>query len=74
MALMSQPRLTSDVRVPRLRFWRLERALTQEELAHRAGVSRATVARGEAGGSLRISSVAQLARALRVAPARLQHD
>jgi transcriptional regulator with XRE-family HTH domain len=60
------------VLVPGLRAIRLERALTQEELAQRARVGRKTVMRAEAGQEIRISSVRRLAAALRVSPARLQ--
>jgi transcriptional regulator with XRE-family HTH domain len=58
--------------VPGLRRLRNARALTQEELAQRAGVSRNTVRRGEQGAGLRQSTVRKLARALGVSPARLQ--
>ena len=60
------------VLVPRLRRVRNQRALTQEELAERAGVSRNTVMRGEQGAEVRQSSVRKLARALGVSPAALQ--
>ena len=60
------------VLVPGLRAIRLERALTQAELAERARVGRKTVMRAEAQQEIRISSVRRLAAALRVSPARLQ--
>jgi len=60
------------VLVPSLRAIRLERALSQEDLAHRARVGRKTVMRGEAGLHIRVSSVRRLAAALGVRPARLQ--
>jgi transcriptional regulator with XRE-family HTH domain len=60
------------VLVPQLRRVRDARALTQEELADRAGVSRTTVRRAEQGTEIRQSSVRKLARALGVTPARLQ--
>jgi DNA-binding XRE family transcriptional regulator len=60
------------VLVPRLRRVRDQRALTQEELAWRAGVSRTTVMRAERGEDIRQSSVRKLARALGVSPATLQ--
>jgi len=60
------------VLVPSLRRVRDARALTQEELADRAGVSRNTIRRAEQGEQIRQSSVRKMARALRVSPARLQ--
>jgi transcriptional regulator with XRE-family HTH domain len=58
--------------VPQLAALRRDRALTQEELADKAGVSLTTVRRGESGKSLRQSSVRKLARALKVSTTRLQ--
>jgi transcriptional regulator with XRE-family HTH domain len=60
------------VLVPRLRQLRDTRALTQEELAERAGVSRDTVMRGERGLHIRQTSLRKLARVLGVSPATLQ--
>jgi transcriptional regulator with XRE-family HTH domain len=60
------------VLVPRLRFFRNELALSQDDLAEKAGVGRATVARGERGLAIRPSSVRKLARALGVKPRDLQ--
>ena len=50
----------------RLRHWRQRRLLTQEELAEKAGVGVATIARIEAGQGARISTLRKLARALDV--------
>lgn len=61
-----------QVLVPSLRRVRNQRALTQEELAERARVSRNTVVRAEQGEDVRQSSVRKLARALGVTPAYLQ--
>jgi transcriptional regulator with XRE-family HTH domain len=61
-----------QVLVPQVRRLRLMRALSQEELAARAGVSRNTVVRAEQGEDIRPSSVRKLARALGVSPATLQ--
>ena len=55
----------------RLRELRLRAALSQDDLAQLAGVSRQTVARGEAGEAVRPSSVRKLAEALRVKPQAL---
>jgi transcriptional regulator with XRE-family HTH domain len=62
------------VLAPQLRRIRLEQALSQEELAHRAGVDRSTVARAETGKHIRPSSLRKLAIALRVRPLRLQQN
>jgi transcriptional regulator with XRE-family HTH domain len=47
----------------RVAVWRLERGLTQEQLAARAGIGRATLQRLEAGGSVQLTSVVKLLRA-----------
>jgi transcriptional regulator with XRE-family HTH domain len=60
------------VLVPGLRAVRHARALSQEDLAARAGVGRKTVMRGEGGKEIRLSSVRRLAAALGVTPRRLQ--
>jgi transcriptional regulator with XRE-family HTH domain len=60
------------VLVPQLRRLRLDRALSQDELAERAGVARTTVMRAELEQQIRPSSVRKLARALGVSPATLQ--
>jgi transcriptional regulator with XRE-family HTH domain len=52
------------VQIPRLREWRERRALTQVELAERAGVSERSVAGYEAGGGARPPTVRRLAEAL----------
>ena len=48
----------------RIARYRLNRNLTQEALAEQAGVSRATVARLEKGGSASLTNVIRLLRAL----------
>jgi len=58
--------------VPHLRRLRLEQAYSQVELAKRAGVSRATVMKAEAGHQIRPASVRRLAKALGVRPRILQ--
>jgi predicted transcriptional regulator len=57
-----------------LRLYRDRLALSQEDLGHKAGVGRSTVARGEAGEDLRPSSVRRLARALGIKPHQLQES
>lgn len=55
------------VRLTRLRFWRDRRALTQQELAAKASITRAALARIEAGNAEpRPSTTRALARALGV--------
>jgi transcriptional regulator with XRE-family HTH domain len=65
-------RPSRGVRVPQLRFYRERLALSQQDLADKAGVGRSTVARGEHDEEIRVSSVRRLARALRVTPQQLQ--
>lgn len=60
------------VLAPQLRRIRDERSLTQQELATRAGVDRATVSRAERGFPIRAPILRKLARALNVSPATLQ--
>ena len=63
--------LRSGVPVPYLRAWRIKRLMTQEELAARAGVSHNTISAAEHGRRVRLSSVARLARAMRIERADL---
>jgi transcriptional regulator with XRE-family HTH domain len=51
-----------------LRTWRERRFLTQEELARRAGVSRATIYKAEAGGGVAAKTGRALADALGIGP------
>ena len=58
--------------LPRLRALRIERLLTQEELARAAGVSAATIVRLEhEGAHAELRTIQKLARALDVPPAAL---
>jgi transcriptional regulator with XRE-family HTH domain len=49
---------------PELRRYRVERMLTQQELADKAGVALATVTRIETGYAARIDTIRKLAKAL----------
>jgi transcriptional regulator with XRE-family HTH domain len=60
------------VQIPRLREWREARALTQVELAERAGLSSRSVAGYEAGAGARPPTVRRLAEALGVEVADLR--
>ena len=62
------------VMVPRLRRLREQQALTQAELAERAGLSRVSVQKLERGGNARVSTARKLARALRVKPVELMAE
>jgi transcriptional regulator with XRE-family HTH domain len=62
------------VQIPRLREWREARALTQVELAEKAGVSSRSVAGYEAGTGARPPTVRRLAEALDVEVADLRGD
>jgi transcriptional regulator with XRE-family HTH domain len=59
--------------LPRLRYWRQRRALTQQQLAGAAGVSARAISRLESDPArpAEATTHARLARALRVDPAEL---
>jgi transcriptional regulator with XRE-family HTH domain len=57
-------------RIP-LRAWRDRLALSQRELAERAGMSPTTIARIELGGPVRPTTRQKLAAALGITPAEL---
>jgi transcriptional regulator with XRE-family HTH domain len=67
------PRVTT-VPLPSLRYWRIQRAWHQEELARAAGVSMATLWRLETGRPATLETVRKLAHALDVTPADLQRQ
>jgi transcriptional regulator with XRE-family HTH domain len=48
----------------RVAAWRLDRGLTQEQLAFRADIGRATLQRLEAGASVQLTSLVKLLRSL----------
>ncbi len=62
------------MKLPRLRAVRESKLLNQDELAEKAGVSRATIQRLEAGFEARIPTVRKLAAALSVEPAELMEQ
>jgi DNA-binding Xre family transcriptional regulator len=62
------------VRVPALLHYRLQRGITQKQLAELSGVGRPTIARLENAGETRISTVARLAAALKIKPADLMTE
>jgi DNA-binding XRE family transcriptional regulator len=61
----------ATVRTPALRYWRVQRAMLQEQLAERANVHTASIQRGENGQPQRLTTVARLAKALEVKPTDL---
>jgi transcriptional regulator with XRE-family HTH domain len=71
-SIVLRPPSSSDVFVPRLREQRLRRALSQQELADLAKVSRTTIIQLEAGRSAWPQTVRKLAKALKVDPSLLQ--
>ena len=68
----SRGRPSSDVDVPRLQEHRMRRALSQQELADLAKVSRTTIIKLEAGRRAWPKTVRKLAKALKVDPEDLQ--
>ena len=65
-----EPRTRSslDVQLPRLREHRQRRALSQQELADLAGVSRTTIIQLESGRNAWPKTQRKLARALKIKP------
>lgn len=62
----------SEVKLSRLRTVRVERSLTQSELAELAGVARSTIAEIEGGRAARQSTLRALAKVLNVTTEQLQ--
>lgn len=69
--MTSPSNLATLVKLTRLRLVRERQALTQDELAAKAGVSRQTVLKIEAGLEPRPATVRKLAAALGVKPSAL---
>lgn len=66
---MSAPR---GIVAPHLKAWRRKKLLKQWELAEKAGVARATIVRGERGGTLSLDNLRKLADALGITPEQLR--
>jgi DNA-binding Xre family transcriptional regulator len=64
------PRRTAAL-VPSLTYWRIRRAMSQRELAERAGLHLRHVQRLEAGGNAGLDAVRHLAEALEIDPPTL---
>ncbi len=62
---MPRPTLAA---APSLLYWRDRRMLTQEQLAQHSGVARSAIARLEAGGEARFSTIRKIAAALEIEP------
>lgn len=58
--------------LPHLEAWRRQRGFTQAELAARAGITRGTVSRAEAGTVIQYPSIRQIAEALGLTVAELR--
>jgi transcriptional regulator with XRE-family HTH domain len=63
-----------SVVLPSLAYWRVQRGLTQQQLAGRIAVVQPTVARIEAGHPAFVRTARRLARALEVQIAELQRQ
>lgn len=63
-----QSRLTTDVVLSevgeRIRNYRMEKSLTQKDLSERAGLSRKSIVKAEAGGIVTLESLIMILRAL----------
>lgn len=68
------PAPTSHLTLPALRRWRLERLLSQRELAEQSDVSEPTIIRAEGGKPVGALTAAKLARALSVTAKQLQEE
>ncbi len=70
----TMPAPKSTISLPYLRGWRLERLLTQVQLAQAAGVSEPTIVRAENGAPVHALTAVRLARALSVTVRQLQEE
>lgn len=68
------PASTSNVTLPHLRAWRIERLMPQTELARKADVGVSTLVRAEAGGVVHALTARRIARALGVTVKQLQTE
>jgi transcriptional regulator with XRE-family HTH domain len=64
----------NSVRLPSLLYWRVQRGLTQEQLAERIAMRRSTVGRIEGGRPALVRTARSLAKALCVAVNDLQRQ
>lgn len=60
-----------SIAVPYLRAWRIERGLTQGQLADKAGVGRSSITNTENGGKVSPLTISRLAKALGITQAQL---
>jgi transcriptional regulator with XRE-family HTH domain len=63
----------SDIVIRDLRAWRIDRGMTQAQLAQLAGIGRATVARAETGEGVGVRTPAKIAKALGITVQELLH-
>jgi transcriptional regulator with XRE-family HTH domain len=76
MQAADQPQWIIDARRAvgdRIRVRRLHQNMTQESLAHTAGLDRSTIQRMEAGAEMKLSHLLHVAHALRVHVVDLLH-
>jgi transcriptional regulator with XRE-family HTH domain len=64
----------SDITIQDLRAWRIDRGLTQAQLAKLAGVGRATIARAESSEGVSVTTPAKIAKALGITVQELLHN
>ena len=60
--------------LPHLRAWRESRALTQIELADKAGLSNVTISAAETGNRIRVRTARKIAEALGITPQDLIYN
>ena len=66
----------SDIVIRDLRAWRIDRGITQAQLAKLAGIGRATIARAESreGVGVGVTTPAKIAKALGITVQELLHN